>query len=345
MNSVLRRTTRKFLSQTYFSPFSTSVRSLLSSRLSENPLKDAIRFENQNKTWTFKELETHSNAFAYGLLELGYKKGDRILFWIDKSYTSEITAAQIGMAKVGVALVPLQSSSAEDLKKALKDSECKGVLFSANTKSDGKKRSEVLNEVFPDLENSHSGSSLNSSEFPKLKHLVHVGFHTIPGTFKFRQLLVYANPNLQTHKLPDGENAPLVYAQSGKGYKEYTLQDIQKLAEDFRNKNQVEQGDSIAVSGCPYCPGTFASGPYQALAHGHPVTLYGNEPWRSVVEKLKAHQPNYVVINDKYSEEDLKNASNVEGVERLKKVLVAGKDAGSLQNAFGGKNVSTYDNY
>ena len=57
MNSVLRRTTRKFLTHSAFSPFATSIRSLLNARLTENPQKDAIRFENQNKTWTFKELD------------------------------------------------------------------------------------------------------------------------------------------------------------------------------------------------------------------------------------------------------------------------------------------------
>lgn len=345
MNSVLRRTTRKFLTHSAFSPFSTSIRSLLNTRLTENPQKDAIRFENQNKTWTFKELDQHSNAFAYGLLELGYNKGDRILFWVDKNYTSEITVAQIGMAKIGVTLVPLQSSSGEDLKKALKESECRGVLFSANTKDEGKRRSDILNQALPGLEDSYPGSSNSFSEYPKLKHLVHVGFHTIPGTIKYRQLLVYGSPSLQTNKIPADVDAPLVYAKTGKGYKEYSLGEIEKFANDFRSNNQVQSEDSIAVAGCPYCPGTFASGAYQALANGNFVTLYGGESFKTVAEKLRAQQPSYVVVNQKWTDQDLKEAGSAESGERLKKVLVAGKDAGSLQNAFGGKSVSTFTNY
>jgi acyl-CoA synthetase (AMP-forming)/AMP-acid ligase II len=40
-----------------------------------NPLKTVVRFENQDVSWTWKQLEHHSNAFAYGLSELGFVKG------------------------------------------------------------------------------------------------------------------------------------------------------------------------------------------------------------------------------------------------------------------------------
>ena len=57
MNSVLSKRILKSLTSNSFSPFSTNIGGLLSARISEGPLKNAIRFENQNKTWTFKELE------------------------------------------------------------------------------------------------------------------------------------------------------------------------------------------------------------------------------------------------------------------------------------------------
>lgn len=345
MNSVLRKRILKSLTPNTFSPFSTNIGGLLSARLSEGALRNAIRFENQNKTWTFKELEQHSNAVAYGLLELGYKKGDRILLWVDRSYTSEITATQIGSAKIGVTLVPLLTSSEQDLEKGLKDSDCKGVLFSANTKSGGKRRADILNGVFPELESTYSGNPLSFSKYPNLKHLINVGFHTLPGTFKFRQLLVYANPNFTNYRIPTdlADDVPLYYAP-GEG-KEYTLRDINDFAEKFRSQNDVKEADTLAVSGSPCCPGTFAAGAYQNLAYGNYVVLYGNDTLKDVVEKLKIQQPSTIVINQQANQEDLQAASGQGSIENLRRILVSGKDTNQYQNVFGGKNVSSFNAY
>jgi len=90
--------------------------------------------------------------------------------------------------------------------------------------------------------------------------LINVGFHTLPGTFKFRQLLVYANPNFTNYRIPTdlADDVPLYYAP-GEG-KEYTLRDINDFAEKFRSQNDVKEADTLAVSGSPCCPGTFAAG-------------------------------------------------------------------------------------
>jgi hypothetical protein len=60
MNSTLRKVFYKSLGYSYGARFSTNIGSLLQSRLSSNPLQNAIRFENQNKTWTYKEIEVIS---------------------------------------------------------------------------------------------------------------------------------------------------------------------------------------------------------------------------------------------------------------------------------------------
>jgi len=345
MNSALRSRIIKSLTSGSASPFSTNG-GLLSARLQENPLRNAIRFENQNRSWTYRDLEHHSNAFAYGLLELGYKRGDRLLLWVDKAYTSEITVAQLGSAKAGIAIVPLTSSSGADFQSALRDTDCTGVLFSANTKANGQKRSEVLYEAFPELENAYSGSATSFSNYPKLKHLIHVGFHTLPGTFKFRQLLVYANKNLTTYSLPTdlSSSLPLYYAKSAGSYKEYTLGDINNFAEQFRSQNDITKDDTIVVSGCPYCPGTFATGAYQSIANGNYVILYGNESLKNIAEKVQAQNPNYLVINQTADQADL-TAAGQGSWDSLKRVFVTGQDTGAYQNVFGGKSVNNLNAY
>ncbi len=56
MNSALRSRVLKSLTSGVYAPFSSNG-GLLSARLQEHPLRNAIRFENQNRTWTYKELE------------------------------------------------------------------------------------------------------------------------------------------------------------------------------------------------------------------------------------------------------------------------------------------------
>lgn len=41
--------------------------------------------------------------------------GDKLLLWVEKNHTAEIATAQVAAAKIGVTLVPVSSSSAEEL--------------------------------------------------------------------------------------------------------------------------------------------------------------------------------------------------------------------------------------
>jgi len=171
----------------------------------------------------------------------------------------------------------------------------------------------------------YSGSPTSFSRYPNLKNVIHVGFHTLPGTIKYRQLLVYANKNFTTHSLPTDvpSSTPLYYAKKGESYKEYSLQDIENYADKFRSENGVNQDETIVVSGCPYCPGSFAAGStflrvckimisigaYQSIAHGNYVILYGNEPLKGLVEKIQVQNPNYLVINQAFDKADLTSVS------------------------------------
>ena len=74
-------------------------------------------------------LKYHSNAFAYGLAELGYKPGDRLGMWLEKSYTSETVAAQLGALKAGVAITPFSVEKVNELESLLQESGVKGLLY------------------------------------------------------------------------------------------------------------------------------------------------------------------------------------------------------------------------
>lgn len=167
-----------------------------------NPMKSVIRFENQDQTWSWKELDLHSNAFAYGLKELGFNSGDRLATWFDRPHCQETVVAQIGALKSGVVLSPIQDSSSKGVKEAL--SNAKGCIVSPNGRVSDHKKSQVIQNIIPEIENLQNGLPLNSAAFPNLRVLIQTGFYTIPGFIKYKDLLVYASNNFSNIESPDG---------------------------------------------------------------------------------------------------------------------------------------------
>lgn len=109
--------------------------SLLSTHLVNSVDKNSMKFENQHNTiWTFKEMNQHSQAFALGLTELGYKPGDKVGIMIERSFPSEVVAAQVGCMKAGITMVPIKPQSEESLAQNIKESGIKGLLFSPYSK-------------------------------------------------------------------------------------------------------------------------------------------------------------------------------------------------------------------
>lgn len=50
-------------------------------------------------------VQKYSSAFAFGLIEAGLQRDDKILMWIDGSCGAESLVLQMGAIKAGVSLV------------------------------------------------------------------------------------------------------------------------------------------------------------------------------------------------------------------------------------------------
>jgi acyl-CoA synthetase (AMP-forming)/AMP-acid ligase II len=57
--------------------------------------------------------QRHSDAVAYGLVQLGYKKGDKLALHLPKNQSSENIATTLGAMKAGVVVKPVEG---EDYK-------------------------------------------------------------------------------------------------------------------------------------------------------------------------------------------------------------------------------------
>ena len=61
-----------------------TVAGMYKSAVASNYMSDSVRFDQQHLNWTLKEFDRYSSAFAYGLVESGYRQGDKLLLWVDQ---------------------------------------------------------------------------------------------------------------------------------------------------------------------------------------------------------------------------------------------------------------------
>ena len=107
--------------------------------VASNYMFDAVRFDSQRFNWTLKEFDRYSSAFAYGLVESGFRPGDKMMLWMDQNNSAEILVAQMGAAKSGVSVVTFSEKDSYDaFHQTLKDSNAKGLYFSPSTSTSEK---------------------------------------------------------------------------------------------------------------------------------------------------------------------------------------------------------------
>lgn len=81
----------------------------------------------QNGTWkkyTYNDYIRLSNLVSYGLMELGYEKGDKIA--TISNNRPEWNFADMGMMQIGVVHVPIYSTISNDEFRHIKPFGCKG---------------------------------------------------------------------------------------------------------------------------------------------------------------------------------------------------------------------------
>ncbi|CAD8086159.1 unnamed protein product [Paramecium sonneborni] len=254
-----------------------------------NPLKNGFRFENQNLTWTFGEFDTHSSAFAYGLIEQGWKQGDKLLLLLGRSNTSEAAAAFIGAAKAGITVIPFRSNDQNDIEKAINIINPKGIVFSPNQLINEAKFIEVLKNLVPEAWQTQSGSILKSNKFSNLKWLIHTGFYSYPGTYKFRESLVYASRNFNRLSLPQS-TGPIAAVLKNGSLQNYSYQDLLKMSE------KVSGSQHVIVSGDPQTVTNFSI-VLGGLERGYNTVLTGGEKLNKV-QKILQYYGNYSLVVD-----------------------------------------------
>ncbi|MBS3806434.1 MAG: AMP-binding protein [Bacteroidales bacterium] len=101
-------------------------------RLNREPPKEDILAGKQNGKWvtySTPEYAQYADYVSYGLLSMGYKKGDKIATIANNR--PEWNFVDMGMAQAGIVHVPIYPTiSQEDYRYILNHSEVKGVIIS-----------------------------------------------------------------------------------------------------------------------------------------------------------------------------------------------------------------------
>ncbi|KRX08265.1 hypothetical protein PPERSA_01195 [Pseudocohnilembus persalinus] len=311
--------------------------------LSENPHKNAIRFENQNRIWTQQELASHSNAFAYGLVEQGYKAGDKLLLWVEKNSNAEVVAAQLGAAKAGVVLVPVYAQSQSELESLLSESQATGILYSPNSQLGEEKYSQIISQAVPELESlGNYGKELKSDRFPNLKYVVHTGFYTQPGQYKYRDTLVYASKNFNTLSLPSFDSSAPFY---NNGNNSYSIQDLQSQAEQLRAEHNITENTAIFVAGDAKSTVSFALGALTSVLYGNYVVYTGKMNLEQVGKITQLYKDYALVLDGSVVGENngaVQLNWNKSSLDALRSVAIFGDRAQDIQQLFSGVNTQVY---
>lgn len=109
----------------------------------------------------------------------------------------------MGAAKAGVAVVSFSEKDSQDaLDQTLRDSGARGLFFSPSTQAGERTRGDIVSALLPSIASSYPGDALNVPSYPNLKSIVQSGHANIRGVIKFKDALVYANPQFNCFTLP-----------------------------------------------------------------------------------------------------------------------------------------------
>lgn len=142
-------------------------------------LRTVLRLEAQDSNWTLTEWERYSNAWAYGLRELGVEKGARVLSWLDENHTGELASVLIGNAKAGVETLSAERLLAEgkrSIEQVVAETSPDVFIFSPHQLSAGRKKEEHLDAILRKFK-------------PRL--LVHTGLYSKPYGPRFKDVMYY----------------------------------------------------------------------------------------------------------------------------------------------------------
>ena len=154
------------------------------------PDNPALIARQQNVRLTYRELQSAVNQCAKGLLQLGFKKGDRIGIWAPNR--AEWCITQFATSKIGVILVNINPSyRLNELEYVLNQSGCSAIIIAAAFKTSD--YTGMLQTLAPELQQCAPGQ-LKAEKLPPLTTVIRIGPDKVPGMLSWDELMTLGMP-------------------------------------------------------------------------------------------------------------------------------------------------------
>mmetsp|Transcript_10579 Transcript_10579/g.13262 ORF Transcript_10579/g.13262 Transcript_10579/m.13262 type:complete len:285 (+) Transcript_10579:148-1002(+) len=229
----------------------SQLHSALLDRVAQFPAKDVLRVSSQGIRWNIAQLNQHSEAFAKGLVALGFDGSTGGILSALKP-SGEHVAVTIGSNYAGVDAAVVDSGEIKDakiLKKLLSETNCRGLIVSgADVKT--------VYEAIPELKQQPKvmTETLSLSEFPSLKYVVQTGYETQIGMHRFKDIMCYHS----LVPLPVEKNAgSLTIIDASNGTLKNTLTEADLLAKS--QEAPISTDEKVVLAKDEAVAATFAS--------------------------------------------------------------------------------------
>jgi fatty-acyl-CoA synthase len=160
------------------------------------PTNPALISRQQHIHLSYSELQSQVNQCAKGLMQLGFKKGERIGIWAPNC--AEWCIAQFATSKIGVILVNINPSyRVHELEYVLKQSGCSALILASQFKSSN--YTEMIVSLAPELQQCEPGQ-LVSAKLPTLTTVIRIGQDKVPGMLSWDELMA-SGPSISDEQL------------------------------------------------------------------------------------------------------------------------------------------------
>ena len=147
--------------------------------------REAAVFVEQEKRYTWVELDREVDALAAGFLKLGIEKGDRLGIWAPNRYEWLLT--QLATARVGIVLTTVNPAyRLTEIEYVLNKVGAKALVTAASFKTSD--YLDMLRTLAPELATCKPGA-LQAEKLPHLRAAIRVGTEKTPGMLNFDDVL------------------------------------------------------------------------------------------------------------------------------------------------------------
>ncbi len=219
----------------------TAIENNLGSKVALKCISDDLRTE----SFTFSQLNSHTNKYANLLIKSGVKKGDHVIIFLPR--TSDMVFAFLGTLKCGAVACPLFSAFADTaLTDRLLDSRASTIITNK--------------ELFPKIK-------AVEDSIPSLKKIIIVDSSENPSDqYLTSQSLATSSPDFETVSLSKVDPAYMLYTSGSTGKPKGVIHKHESIDQQLASSREVFALSTNDILWCTADPGWITGIAYSLLS-------------------------------------------------------------------------------